>query len=130
VNFGVTLVPGKKVATRLAKNEAGGAGFLAPVVLSHEVSWRKRNTGIEVNPTKPAVHLYAFVQEVCASINALIVGPATVPKSKHQWKTANALPLWWRKNISTSILGPRTPVIDPKSPPKNRETMKALKFSE
>lgn len=130
MTFGATFVPGRKVATRLAKNEAGGLGLSAPGVLSHEVSWRNKNTRISVNPMRPAVHLYASVQEVCASINALIVGPATVPKSKHQWNTVNALPLWWRKKRSTSILGPRTPVIEPKNPAINRDTMKALKLSD
>ena len=92
VVFGVTLFPGKKVAILFAKNAVGGVGLMVPGVRSHDVSCRKRNTVMSVNPTSPAVHLYAFVQFVLAEINAERVGPATVPKSKHQEKTVNALP--------------------------------------
>jgi hypothetical protein len=62
-------------------------------------------------------------------VRTLMVGPATVPESKHQWNTVKALPLWWRKNMSTRIRGPSTPAIVPRAPPKNRETINPLKSS-
>jgi len=140
----VTLVPGRNVAIRLVKKFAAGTRFTTPSPLSQEVSSRNKKTRTIAAPTSPVVHLYVYVQFVFAAIRADNVGPATVPKSKHQWNTVKTLPehsvslyvifqqnrgglpLWWRKKRSTRILGPKTPATLPKNAPKNRETIKLL----
>jgi len=81
-----------------------------------------------VNPRSPTVHQNSKVQDRFAEMYADSVGPATLPKFKHQWKAVKARPLWWRKKRSTKTRGPRTPVTPPKKPEKNRETMKLLNW--
>lgn len=82
--LGVTLVPGRNVAILFTIKDNGGSGLLAPGVLSQEVPCRNRNTKMTVKPTNPAVHRYAFIHTDFAEMRADDVGPASVPKSKHQ----------------------------------------------
>ena len=121
---GVTLLPGMNVAILLATNPAGGDKFTASGSRIQAVSCMNRKQRIIVNPRSPTVHQNSNVQEPCEEIKAERVGPATLPKFKHQWNTVKARPLWWRKNRSFRIRGPRTPVTPPNNPEKNRETMK------
>lgn len=90
---GVTLVPGKKVAILLATNDCGMSGLMAPGSRSQAVSCKKKNEVIRASPDNPAVHQNAYVQDPVEAINADRVGPATVPRSNHQWKIVKARPL-------------------------------------
>lgn len=119
-------MPGKQVANRLAIKPDGAMIFSAPGSRFHEVSCMKRKQMRMVKPNRPTVHQNSKVHDRFEEIKADRVGPATLPKFKHQWNTVKARPLWCKKKRSTRIRGPRTPVTPPKNPEKNRETMKAL----
>lgn len=125
VDFGVTLVPGKNVAIRLPRNPRGGSAFTACRSRSHAVSCKNRKQLIMAKPSNPTVHQNSRVQDLPPEMKADKVGPAVLPKFKHQWNAVKALPLWCKKNRSTRTRGPRTPVIPPKKPEKNLETIKA-----
>jgi len=124
----VTLVPGKKVAILLDTNPSGAAVLIALVSRCQEVSCKNKKTPIIVAPSKPTVHQNSRVHDRLDDTNADSVGPATLPKFRAQWNAVKALPLWWRKNKSTRMRGPRTPVTPPKKPEKNRDTMNALNW--
>ena len=47
-----------------------------------------------VNPRSPTVHQNSKVQDLFDEMKAESVGPATLPKFKHQWNAGNARPLW------------------------------------
>ena len=126
VVLGVTLDPGRKVATLFAKKPFGAGGFSSPDSLYHEVSCINKKQSITVKPRSPIVHQNSNVHDLLEEIKAERVGPATLPKFKDQWNAVKALPLWCRKKRSTKIRGPRTPVTPPKKPEKNRETIKEL----
>ena len=48
---------------------------------------------IIANPKKPTVHQNSKVHDPPEEIKADRVGPPTLPKFKHQWKTVKARPL-------------------------------------
>lgn len=89
----MTLVPGKKVASLLARNPAGGGELTAPGSLCQLVSCRKTNTPMIATPNSPIIHQNSSVQDLPDEMKAEIVGPPTVPKSSAQWKAVKALPL-------------------------------------
>jgi hypothetical protein len=87
-------VPGKKVAMRLAKKFSGAGLFTASASRIQAVSCMNSRQAIIVNPRRPTVHQNSKVHERLDEIYADSVGPATLPKFKHQWKAVKALPLW------------------------------------
>lgn len=126
---GVTRVPGKNVAILLLKNPSTGSLLIDSPSLDQAVSCRNKKQQTRVKPINPTVHQNSKVQLLFELTNALSVGPAMLPKFRHQWNVVNALPRWCRKNRSTSTRGPSTPVTPPKKPAKKRETIKLLNSS-
>ena len=95
VDFGVTLFPGKNVAILFAVKLVGGAGLALTTSgsRSQEVSCMNKKQRMTVKPSSPTVHQNSKVQEPLNEMKADNVGPATLPKFKHQWNTVKALPL-------------------------------------
>lgn len=89
---GVTLVPGKNVAIRFATKPDGAAALTDPTPRIQAVSCKKRKTALMVNPRRPTVHQNSTVQDPFAEMKADKVGPATLPRFKHQWNAVNARP--------------------------------------
>jgi hypothetical protein len=83
-DLGVTFVPGKNVANRLAKIPSGGGAFTASASRTQAVSCRKRRQAMIVKPRSPTVHQNSKVHERLDEMYAESVGPATLPKFKHQ----------------------------------------------
>jgi hypothetical protein len=90
----VTLFPGRKVAILFATNPSGAAALTASASRIQAVSCMNKKQRIIVKPRSPTVHQNSKVHDLSEEMNADKVGPATLPKFKHQWNTVNARPLW------------------------------------
>lgn len=90
----MTFEPGRKVATLFATKPSGAAGLAASGSRTHEVSCINKKHSMIVNPKRPTVHQNSKVHDLFDEMKAESVGPATLPKFKHQWNAVNARPLW------------------------------------
>lgn len=80
----MTRVPGKKVANLFAKKFSGAGLLTASASRTHDVSCMNKKQVMIVNPRSPTVHQNSKVHERLADMYAESVGPATLPKFKHQ----------------------------------------------